>query len=436
MCVSQVSSMKSRSAIFCLLPAIMSLLLAGQAGGVEAIGMSNARATAMAGAYNGLALGAEAPFVNPANLSFKTSTPLSITIFGVGLQVANNSFNKAYYDRYNGAFLDQVAKRDILDAIPDKGLRMNSMSEAQALGVGYGQFAFSASMIGGAESTLARELFDLALNGNQQNRIYSFSPAAGEGIGLLSFAFSSGREIKIHLPYVNQAGIGVTLKYYRGLFYGQVLHARARALTEFSSVQAEGSANLRRSTGGNGFGLDFGATTTLYGKWRASFTVHNLLSTIRWNKQTEATLADFELFHTNLEQIDNFEGEVDSVFVSNDTTKAIGAFSTTLPTVLRLGVVRTFGSWLVTGEWEQGFKSSALSTTTPLLAVGSEYKPWRALRLRMGTSLGGRLGFTLTYGLGFLFGPVHWDFACVNYHGLIPSASRGFGFATSLSMRY
>jgi len=428
--------MKSFSIHFCLASITLSLVLPHQAKGGGAIGMSNARATAMAGAYNGLALGSEAPFVNPANLSLKSQTRFSMTFFGVGLNAVNNSFSKSYYDRYNGAYLDQAAKNDILGALSENGLRMNSAAEVQALGVGYGPWAFSISAIGGAESTLAREIFDLVLNGNQENRTYSFKPAAAEGVALAAFAFSYGKAFNLSLKNVDQFGAGATLKYYRGLFYGKILHAQARMLTEFSAAEAEGSAEIRQAAGGNGFGLDLGATATVWKKWRASLTLHNLLSSVRWNRDTEAVFTDFELYSTNLEKLNSFDGEVDSVLVSNDTTKSISSFSTSIPTTLRLGVLRTFGEWMVAAEWEQGFKDGALSTKTPLFALGGEYRPWRILRLRMGTSLGGRQGFTIAYGLGFAFGPVRWDLAGVNYGGFTAGVSRGVGLATSISMRY
>ena len=330
--------MKSSAIYFCLACAIVSFLFTDYAKGGGALGMSNARSAAMAGAYNGLALGAEAPFVNPANLSLKTQSPFSMTFLGIGLHAVNNSFSKSYYDRYNGAYLNQAAKNDILGALSENGLRVNSAAEAQALGVGYGPMAFSISVIGGAESTLAREIFDLVLNGNQENRTYSFKPATAEGVGLAAFALSYGRTIKVPITEVDQFGVGATLKYYRGLFYGKILHAQARVLTQFSEAEAEGSAQLRQATGGNGFGLDLGATATIRKKWRASFTLHNLLSTMRWNRGTEATLTNFELYSTNLEKLNSFDGEVDSVLVSNDTTKAIPAFSASIPTNLRLGI--------------------------------------------------------------------------------------------------
>ncbi len=398
--------------------------------------MSNARSTAMAGAYNGLALGAEAPFVNPANLSLKTESPFSMTFLGIGLNAVNNSFSKSYYDRYNGAHLDQAAKNDILGAISENGLRMNSAAEVQALGIGYGPWAFSVSAIGGAESTLAREIFDLVLNGNQENRPYSFKPATAEGFGLAAFAFSYGKAIKMPMSEIDQFGVGATLKYYRGIFYGKILHAQARVLTEFSAAEAEGSVEIRQAGGGNGFGLDLGATATMWKRWRASFTLYNLVSTVSWNKDAEAVLTDFELYSTNVDKLNSFEGEVDSVLVSNDTTRSISAFSTSVPTILRLGILRTFGEWLLAAEWEQGFGDGALSTKTPLFAIGGEYRPWRVLRLRMGTSFGGRQGFTIAYGLGLAFGPVRWDLAGVNYGGFLASVSRGIGLATSISLRY
>ncbi|HPN34046.1 MAG TPA: hypothetical protein PK843_06015 [bacterium] len=40
----------------------------------------------------------------------------------IGGLAANDALRKGHYDRYNGAFLDQAAKQDLLNAIPAAGL--------------------------------------------------------------------------------------------------------------------------------------------------------------------------------------------------------------------------------------------------------------------------------------------------------------------------
>ena len=59
-----------------------------------------ARGLGMAGAYQGLATGAEAPLWNPANLGLPGNPNLSFDILGFGFNLGNNSLNLSLYNQY------------------------------------------------------------------------------------------------------------------------------------------------------------------------------------------------------------------------------------------------------------------------------------------------------------------------------------------------
>jgi hypothetical protein len=177
-------------------------------------------------------------------------------------------------------------------------------------------------------------------------------------------------------------------------------------------------------------------TTTYRKKWRLSLSMENIFAGIRWNKNPEATSVDFVMNETNAYELMSDEDAADSLIVSSDSTYALEDFRTTLPSILRIGAVRPIGKFMLAAEWEQGFRKTALSSTTPRIAIGGEYKPLKFLRLRLGSAVGGGSGFILSYGLGFVFGPVRWDFAGRSIRGVPIGRYKGLGFATSISLRY
>ena len=88
-----------------LVIAITTALLLFAAADLDAQVHSSARSAAMGGAYTGLAKGADAAKYNPANLGLKDYQNFSIDIASVGVNVSNNSFTLADYNKYTGAVL-------------------------------------------------------------------------------------------------------------------------------------------------------------------------------------------------------------------------------------------------------------------------------------------------------------------------------------------
>lgn len=398
--------------------------------------LSNARSMALGGAYSCLALGAEAPLYNPANLSLRTKFPLTVTLLGAGIGLSNNSFNLSLYNRYNGNFLTDASKTDILNRIPGEGLSVNSVADAHALGIGYGPFAFSARLKIGLKSLISSEMIDLLLNGNQLNKVYSFKPLTVDAIALGEYAVSFGQKINTGISDINHLGVGVSFKYLRGYSYAGTMQSYAHSLTDYTSAEASGRLLANQATGGNGYGIDIGSTVTFLYRWRASLSIENVLSNLHWNTGTESHAYDFELKAANADDLFNGHVDTDSIFVSSDSSYAIPAFDTRLPTILRVGVLRPVGRILLAFEWEQGFENSALSSKKALFVCGAEYRPLRFFHLRAGTSLGGKFGWANSLGFGLVLGTIRWDFAARSFNGFFTPSARGIGFGTSLIFRY
>lgn len=397
---------------------------------------SNARSMALGGAYSCLALGAEAPLYNPGNLSLRTKYPLTVTLLGTGIGLSNNTLNLSLYNRYNGNFLTDASKTDILNRIPKDGLSVYSVADAHVLGIGYGSLAFTARLKAGLRSSIGRETIDLLLNGNQLNKVYSFKPISGDEIILGEYAVSFGQKFDLGMKDINHFGVGISVKYLKGYSYTGTLQSHAQSLTDYSSAEASGRLLANQASGGNGYGIDIGSTVTFLYRWRASLSIENVFSNLHWNTGTESHAYDFELKATNADELFNGHVDTDSIFVSSDSSFAIPAFNTRLPAILRLGILRAFGRLLIAFEWEQGFENSALASKKSLFACGAEYRPLRFFHLRAGTSLGGKFGWANSLGFGFVFGTIRWDFAARSFNGFFTPSAHGIGIGTSLIFRY
>ena len=396
---------------------------------------SHARSLGLAGAYSSLAIGAEATLYNPANLSLRTRHPFSMAILGVGVGVSNNAFSLDQYNTYNGAYLTEDDKNDILDALSGGRLAVHSRAQIHGLGIGYGPFALTYHITAATYGTLAREIFELALKGNELNKEYTFAPIKGEGIAFGTLTFSYGFRVPMRSKTVNHLGLGLSIKYFHGYSFARVKESQALALTEYSGASADGTFLLRSAQGGNGLGLDLGANITLARRYRLSLVIENLASFMSWNSDPEESAYEFKLLAENTDKFLSQEVDTDSIFTSSDSTYAISPFNAPLPSNLRLGLLHPVGRFLLLFEWKQGFRETALSSKTPRLAFGSEYRPSAAIQFRAGLAFGGQEGFTTSLGFGFYLGPLRWDFGASSYGGFFTPASKGIAFGTSLFLR-
>jgi hypothetical protein len=392
-------------------------------------GVSHARSVAMGGAYTAVARGVEAPNWNPANLGLSGERVYRLNLVSFGVGFRNNSFSKRHYDLYNGAYLSETDKQDILASIPEDGLQADVDTEVQAIGISFGRFAITAAGFGVTDFTLSKDLVDLALNGNDLDRTYSINATAGEGWGASSVALSLG--LPIAMPGFHEFAIGVSAKYLRGWVYGNIIEATSDVLTDIDGLHADGQLVLDKSLGGSGFGLDLGAAASLTRTWSLGVSVGNVTSNINWNKDNKRHTYTFRADSVSVEKIDS--SDIDSVFIHSDSEEDIAAFSTSLPTVLRVGIARNGRMFSIAADMVQGLKTGPGIATKPRFSVGAELRLIPILPLRAGFATGGDRGFSPAAGFALDFGLFSWDFAVASREGI--SDSKGIQLAFNWMFR-
>lgn len=264
--------------------------------------------------------------------------------------------------------------------------------------------------------------------------------------------FSAGFSVKMIQGYAV-----VWTQKYNATFGNQVVRDSAGNITNYilngnfdSQVLRAQSENFNQKTSftpfptpaGTGLGIDLGVNGEVMRGVRAGLSVTDIGS-VNWTANTKQLVASSTVHMTNPAASD----EADSLktdFKGKDTLA--GAFSTPLPTCLRLGVaiqvddlpfVGWFpGQWLIACEYQQGFNNSPGNSVRARFSLGTEYRILPFLPLRTGLSLGGVDRFNWAGGFGLDFGTFTWNFGSENI-GLIltPHSYQQASFGMSMVFR-
>ncbi|MDF1546132.1 MAG: DUF5723 family protein, partial [bacterium] len=372
--------------------------------------------------------GVDAARYNPANLGIGDFREKGLEIFGAGVNISNNSFTLDQYNKYTGAFLTDRDKADILNTIPDEGLAFSGAADLSALSFSLGQFVVSAEAYGAAEINLNKDVIDLLLNGNSFGDSIQFNGSFSEAVSYSSVGLSYARSI--YSMGTREIAVGLTLKYLHGFGVEEILEMEGFAATLMTGFQGEGRMIARTASGGSGYGLDIGSAVKLNDSYTAGISIKNFLSNISWNGSPEE---HGYLFSFDTVTVDNKD---EDFVVSDDYTRGIESFSTTLPSVMTVGVAQTQGAFLWAIDWEQGFRRAAGASSKPRIAAGIEYSPLPFFPLRTGFSAGGNRSAGFSFGVGLNATAFYLDLAAVTGSSVSPGSSKGLNVAVTSGLRF
>lgn len=399
--------------------------------GVATPSCPNAGSMGMARAYTALARGVEAPFWNPANLGLSDNHRFSMNLLSIRVGLNNNSFSKSLYDIYNGAFLVDADKKDILENIPPEGLRVDIFSHIRVIGLSFGSFAFTTSGEVASDLTLSKGYFERLLYGLQPDRTYRFDGTNGKAWAFSSIALSGARRIPV--PLFREFAMGISFKYLLGLGYGEVVRASGTVITSLEGYSGDGEVLTRHALGGRGFAIDWGIAAALEGGWFFSLSITDIVGQITWDKEVKEFWACSSFL---LHPLFSEDADEDSLVETsnNDTTITLSSIKTRMPSQLRVGVARSWKKVTLAFDYAQAFFNAPGVVTKARFSWGVEYKGLKFLPLRTGMSLGGKEGKALAVGLGLHLGPLAFDFG-VSFPGtLLPKISKGLMLALSLEI--
>ncbi|RMG61861.1 MAG: hypothetical protein D6715_12805 [Calditrichaeota bacterium] len=412
---------------------IVILLLGIAVGEAYAQQAIDARAAGMAFSNSAAGYGLEQVGMNPAMLAFPYGFNFELNLFSGQFSLFNNALNKAQFDDYfaPGRVLSESDKQQLLQLIPQSGFQASAGARVNTLAVASRYFSLALVGMGSGRVQIPREPFELALQGNQLGREYRFNNVEGLGWAAAGALFSIGIPLHSADGYPVTA-VGITAKYLNGFAYFEVLNSEGRLVTTASGIDLNGRLTARSSEGGQGYGLDFGLVTRFGARWQLAFSLSNAISRINWRSNNQ--LRYFSLKADSLSFPDEFS---DSLLVDEDSSAALGAFSTPLARRLTAAFAYRFSRRTVaTGQVELPAGGSSLSRGNQRLAFGLETSLISLLPLRTGISLGDNKG--LSWALGSGLNLKYWfvDVAVINHGGLKNASSRGITLAVSTRFRF
>jgi hypothetical protein len=396
-------------------------------------GESSPRAVAMGGAYTALARNIEAPYWNPANLGLTDNNRFSINLFNVGAGVKNNSFSLSEYNKYNGKFLTDGDKEDILNSIPADGLSLDLLAEVSALNFSVGNFAVTCKGYAASSMNLDRDPVELLLYGNAVMREVSLSNSQSEGYGIADASLSYGRAIQKWQG--GELAVGASIHYLRGIAYQKILESEGGVATTDTGFVGSGRLLMRTAMGGSGFASDLGLSVRFEDSWYFSATWQNVYSKLVWNNETEEMLFTFDMQPVTIDAMAD-SVESDSLVSSNDTTYSVDSFGSDLPSVIKLGLAKEYHNMIWSVDWVQGFANRPGQGVNPSVCAGFEYKPLSFLPLRTGFGFGGDQGTIYSFGFGLHFKPFNFDLGLASSGSPLPSHTRGARAAVGMGLYF
>lgn len=390
--------------------------------------LQSARNLGMADSYLYLSGNCEAAALNPASLSSPENHQISVKLLSASAHFANNAFSLADYNRYNGEYLTETDKEEILSKIPDNGLIFDFDATASVLSFSYQSFAFTAAGIGGGRGSVAKDPIELALMGNKIGEVQTGSDSYADNWAALSLGVSYGRSL-FEINGFHASG-GVSIRYLQGFEYYGVTELAAEAVTLQTGFTGEGGLTTLEAHGGSGYAVDFGVNLSREST-QCGLVVRNAFANLNWNTDVKKTLYNFRFENVNVENADN-----DSISVSDEIDLPADEFSTRPPLEVELGVSQKFGKLLGSASLRQGFDETAFVSKTPRLAAGIEYPLIPAFALRSGLAVGGIDEYSGAVGGGFSLGVVKVDLAYASTGTLLPFGGRGARLAFSTILEF
>lgn len=396
-------------------------------------GESSPRAVGMGGAYTALARNIECPYWNPANLGIAKSKGLSLNIANAGIDLKNNSFSLSDYNKYNGRFLNDDDKDNLMSSIPADGLSLDLLAEASALNFSIAGFALTCKGYGASNASLDRDPIELLFYGNAVMREVSLEGTHSEAFGMIDVAASYGRPL-LEWPG-GEFAVGASLHYLRGLAYEKIAESEGGVVTTDSGFVGSGLIRMITSRGGFGFAGDIGLAVRFEDNWYFSAAWQNLYSKVKWNRDNEERLFTFEMDNVTVEAMADSTLS-DSLVTTDEIRYAVDDFSSTLPPVIKLGLAKEYDRMTWSVDWVQGLADRPGQGVNPRISAGFEYLPLKFLPLRTGFGFGGGQGSVYSFGFGLHFVPFNFDLGLAGLGTPWPAYTKGVKLAVGMGLYF
>ena len=411
---------------------------------------TSARSMGLAGAYQGMARGADVGRWNPANLALPDHPNMTVDFLSFGIAMGNNSLDLTLYNDYMSQEYfdtedewDLEAKNAIISYFDDD-LIFQERIQVTPLAFSAGQFAFAVNNFAFTNLQIPQNLIVIPLKGLSTEPI-PLNSADGEGIVGTQLVLSMAKVLHPDLELIKFFSIGASFKYFLGHGYFNIEDTEGYIQSSADSLRINGSYVLQLSAPfedvgsyGDGVGFDIGACAKISDELTFGFSVINLIGTINFsdveNRYSEISYNEPGLNIDNFTNFGDFLKGVqeDSVYEYRYMTSVKYA----MPKRMIFSANYKYNWWLtLEADYQQGLNETAGNSKIPKMAFGTQIKYLSFLPLRMGISLGGEQ--KALYGIGFGIDLKYYklDLGFASQRGLFEK-SKGINFAISQRIQF
>ncbi|MCB9358017.1 MAG: hypothetical protein H6506_04195 [Calditrichaeota bacterium] len=389
------------------------------------------RQLGLAGAQDLLEYSSDVVHGGAAVLARQQTQQLWIDLPRFSAGARNNSFSVNFWnDQFSkDRYLTSADKREIMDRISENGLTISGLASVPLAGAVYRKIALQFSEEYALHVNADRELFELALYGNQLNRGYTLEDFGGEQYALLDAGVALGYEFKQEAIKGLYGGIG--FHFYLGQHLDKVTDAFGELSSTDSLLTGYGAVQRVRSNRGDGIGFDLSLLGEINERWSVGVGARQIGGGLTWVVD-EATLDAFEVDSAGV-IVDSLDDEdyVSRAFRSSSNSVSGGSIETQLPTILEASgrhVLTPRALLLATVRVR--LQESAQGKPGGEIALGGEHKIAEMFLIRGGFGSGGPFGTRFSLGGGLRTGHYDLDIGCAWHDGLFASTkglSIGFG---------
>ena len=398
---------------------------------------ANAQLTAkglgLANAYTASARGIDSPYWNPANLGLPDSPQFTGIFFSTIADFNNNSFSLKNYNHYNGSFWTQSDIENILNKIPARGFQSELNSSFKVLSFAVNHFAVTIGMEMNGFILFDKSFFDLALTGNELNKLYQIDNLNSGFLSYSSIGLSWGQGFKV--PFADILSFGSTVKLLNGLGYANINKANLLLDTNEQGFKINGNYEITRALGSFGGTFNLGLAARFNNRWTVSLAVDNIVSSIGWSRDVKKEIGEVygdSLIVLTLEddEVNSIKDEIDY----NNTSFTSGNFKTSIPTVIRFGTLLQAGPFNFTADYYHKFRNESWRATISQFSVGTEWHIFNILSLRSGLAYKDKDMMGTAFGIGMNIIGLTFDFGMMNYGKILPSTSKGVILAIEIGI--
>jgi len=396
------------------------------------------------------ARGVDALVGNPANLGLPGNPFLSLSLLDLRAGVWNNVLSVGLYDRYNGKYLTEEDKEELLDHFRG-GWRWTGRAFLlpPLFSFTAGRFGLGTFMDARTSVILSKAPLELALKGLMPGDRLDLTDIKAQAylISGVTAAYAHVWDVSsepLRRWGFSEVSTGVALKYLTGWAYAQAEVPEGELRMGEYYAWGNGRAVLRTAgvdtaefvpgPSGRGFALDVGVAAQ-GSRLSVGLALKNLGGRITWRERARRWEFAFKLDSLNVAGADT----VEELFTSTDTSYAVSEFSTAYPDYLVLGASYRLDLFPVelSLTYRLGFEEGFGIHKGSELILGVEAGAlWGHLPLSLYLRLGGEEGVVWVPGLGLRLGPLRFSVAYASRGHPLPLMGRGVELAMNLALSF